>query len=141
MQIAERMADGNFTDQIASARRDELDRLPGSLASMQFHLEARVAEDGAMMTKLDAVLNNMKLGLSMFGPDNRLILWNDPSLKMHGIAPGRIHAGCTLEERFEARKSQARHPIVLRRAFQLVVFSNRATISGSGSCQAPITDS
>jgi PAS domain-containing protein len=38
------------------------------------------------MEKLDAALNNMSYGLCMFGPDNRLLLWNDRSVKMYKLA-------------------------------------------------------
>jgi len=65
MQVAERVAAGNFTDQIASQRPDEFGRLLPSLDAMQSHLKARADEDHAMMMKLDAALNNMKLGLCM----------------------------------------------------------------------------
>ena len=106
MQVAERVAAGNFTDQIASQRPDELGRLLRSLDAMQSHLKARADEDHAMMMKLDAALNNMKLGLCMFGPDNRLMLWNDRYLKMYRISPERIFAGCTHEE--NARGPQRR---------------------------------
>jgi PAS domain-containing protein len=104
MQVAERVAAGNFTDQIASQRPDELGRLLRSLDAMQSHLKARADEDHAMMMKLDAALNNMKLGLCMFGPDNRLMLWNDRYLKMYRISPERIFVGCTHEEMLEARE-------------------------------------
>lgn len=57
-----------------------------------------------MMEKLDAALNNMSHGLCMFGPDNRLLLWNDRYAKMYKIAPGKLFAGCTLEAMLEARK-------------------------------------
>jgi diguanylate cyclase (GGDEF)-like protein len=105
MQVAERVAAGNFTDQIASHRHDELGRLLRSLAAMQFHLKARADEDCAMMMKLDAALNNMKLGLCMFGPDNRLMLWNDLYLEMYRIPPDRIFVGCTREEMLDARNA------------------------------------
>ncbi len=58
-----------------------------------------------MMEKLDAALNNMSHGLCMFGPDDRLLLWNDRYVKMYRIAPGRLFVGCTLEEMLEARKA------------------------------------
>jgi len=105
MQVAERVAAGNFTDLISSRRRDELGRLLRSLAAMQSHLKARADEDYAMMAKLDAALNNMKLGVCMFGVDNRLMLWNDLYLKMYRIPPDRIFVGCTHEEMLEARKA------------------------------------
>jgi diguanylate cyclase (GGDEF)-like protein len=103
MQVAERVAAGNFSNQIVSHRRDELGRLLRSLAAMQSDLKARADEDYAMMMKLDAALNNMKLGLCMFGPDNRLMLWNDIYLKMYRLPPDRIFIGCTIEQMLEAR--------------------------------------
>jgi PAS domain-containing protein len=55
--------------------------------------------------KLDAALNNMSHGLCMFGPDNRLLLWNDRYVKMYRPAPDRLRVGCTLDEMLEARKA------------------------------------
>ena len=57
------------------------------------------------MEKLDAALNNMSHGLCMFGPDNRLLLWNDRYVKMYKLAPDSLHVGCTLDEMLEARKA------------------------------------
>jgi hypothetical protein len=57
------------------------------------------------MEKLDAALNNMSHGLCMFGPDNRLLLWNDRYVKMYRLAPDRLRVGCTLDEMLEARKA------------------------------------
>jgi diguanylate cyclase (GGDEF)-like protein len=105
MQVAERVAAGNFTDSISSQRGDELGRLLRSLAAMQAHLRTRADEDYAMMLKLDAALNNMKLGLCMFGPDDRLMLWNDLYLKMYRISPDQIHLGCSLEELLRSRRA------------------------------------
>ena len=104
MQVAERVASGNFTDQITSRRGDELGRLLRSLAAMQSHLKTRAAEDYAMMEKLDAALNNMGQGLCMFDADRRLMLWNERYSTMYRIAPGRLFVGCTLEQMLEDRK-------------------------------------
>ena len=57
------------------------------------------------MEKLDAALNNMSHGLCMFGPDNRLLLWNDRYVKMYKLAPDCLRVGCTLDEMLEARKA------------------------------------
>jgi PAS domain-containing protein len=57
------------------------------------------------MEKLDAALNNMSHGLCMFGPDNRLLLWNDRYVKMYKLAPDRLRVGFTLDEMLEARKA------------------------------------
>jgi PAS domain-containing protein len=57
------------------------------------------------MEKLDAALNSMSHGLCMFGPDNRLLLWNDRYVKMYKLAPGHLRVGCTLDEMIEARKA------------------------------------
>jgi diguanylate cyclase (GGDEF)-like protein len=104
MLVAERVAAGNFTDQIGSHRRDELGRLLRSLAAMQSHLKARADEDYAMMEKLDAALNNMGQGLCMFGADDRLVLWNERYAEMYRIAPGQLFVGCPREQMLEARK-------------------------------------
>jgi hypothetical protein len=37
--------------------------------------------------ELDAALIIMSRGLCMFGPDNRLPLWNDRYVKMYKLAP------------------------------------------------------
>src|SRR5882757_10011900 len=106
MQVAERVAAGNFIDQIASQRPDELGRLLRSLDAMQSHLKARADEDHAMMMKLDAALNNMKLGLCMFGSDNRLMLWNDLYLKMYRISPERIFVAAPVKRCSKPAKRQ-----------------------------------
>jgi methyl-accepting chemotaxis protein len=53
MQIAERVAAGNFTDRIELRRRDELGRLLKSLAVMQAGLKARADEESALMSSMD----------------------------------------------------------------------------------------
>jgi diguanylate cyclase (GGDEF)-like protein len=104
MRIAEHVAAGNFTDRITIKRRDELGRLLISLGVMQVSLKTRADDDRAMMIKLDAALNNMSQGLCMFGPDNRLQLWNERYREMYRIPADHVFMGCTVEELFEARK-------------------------------------
>jgi methyl-accepting chemotaxis protein len=53
MRVAERVAAGNFTDQIVVSRRDELGRLLGSLSVMQASLKARADENIALMSSKD----------------------------------------------------------------------------------------
>jgi diguanylate cyclase (GGDEF)-like protein/PAS domain S-box-containing protein len=48
--------------------------------------------------QLDAALNNMGQGLCMFGPDNRLQLWNERYLAMYRLAPEKIHTGMTVDD-------------------------------------------
>ena len=71
------------------------------------HATATAANPDAAtaMEKLDAALNNMSHGLCMFGPDNRLLLWNERYVKMYRLAPDRLRVGCTLDEMLEARKA------------------------------------
>ena len=57
------------------------------------------------MEKLDAALNNMSHGLCMFGPDNRLLLWNDRYVKIYKRSSDCLRVGCTLDEMLEARKA------------------------------------
>ena len=103
MRVAERVASGNFAEEITSLRNDELGRLLRSLAAMQTHLKARADEDYAMMEKLDAALNNMGQGLCMFGPDNALVLWNQRYADMYRIPPGQLFVGRTLEAMLKTR--------------------------------------
>jgi diguanylate cyclase (GGDEF)-like protein len=105
MTAIERAAAGNFTDQIASSRRDEIGHLLRSLAVMQSNLKMRTDEDYAMMEKLDDALNNMSQGLCMFGADDRLVLWNQRYAKMYRIPSDRLFVGCSLDEMLEARKA------------------------------------
>jgi methyl-accepting chemotaxis protein len=53
VRVAERVAAGNFTDDIAVRRRDELGRLLKSLAVMQASLKARADQDLALMSSKD----------------------------------------------------------------------------------------
>jgi methyl-accepting chemotaxis protein len=53
VRIAERVASGNFADDIAVRRRDELGRLLKSLAVMQASLKARADQDLALMSSKD----------------------------------------------------------------------------------------
>jgi methyl-accepting chemotaxis protein len=53
MRIAERVAAGNFTDQINMRRRDELGRLLKSLAVMQASLKARADEELVLKSSKD----------------------------------------------------------------------------------------
>jgi diguanylate cyclase (GGDEF)-like protein len=74
-------------------------------SSQDFSTQDFSTQDCATMEKLDAALNNMGHGLCMFGPDNRLLLWNDRYVTMYRIAPGRLFVGCSLEEMLDARKA------------------------------------
>jgi methyl-accepting chemotaxis protein len=53
MQVAERVAAGNFTDEIVVRQRDELGRLLKSLSVMQASLKARADENIALMSSKD----------------------------------------------------------------------------------------
>jgi methyl-accepting chemotaxis protein len=55
MKVAERVAAGNFTDQIEVRRNDELGRLLKSLAVMQASLKARADEELALTSAKDRV--------------------------------------------------------------------------------------
>ena len=93
--------------------RKSLTGLPGALARLlrSLRVVGNVAstpsgpDAATTMEKLDAALNNMSHGLCMFGPDNRLLLWNDRYVKMYRLAPESLWIGCTLDEMLEARKA------------------------------------
>ena len=48
--------------------------------------------------QLDAAINNMGQGLCMFGPDNRLQLWNERYVKMYRLPPQQLQAGMSVDE-------------------------------------------
>ena len=62
------------------------------------------------MEKLDAALNNMSHGFCMFGPDNRLLLWNDRYVKMYKLAPDRCASDARSTE-FSMRARRQARPI------------------------------
>jgi PAS domain-containing protein len=83
-----------------------VNRLLRSLSGIRHATGILLTPDAATtMEKLDAALSNMSHGLCMFGPDNRLLLWNDRYVKMYKLAPDRLRVGCTLDEMLEARKA------------------------------------
>jgi len=53
--------------------------------------------------QLDAALNNMGQGLCMFGPDNRLQLWNERYVAMYRLPPEALRAGMTVDDLCELR--------------------------------------
>jgi diguanylate cyclase (GGDEF)-like protein/PAS domain S-box-containing protein len=55
--------------------------------------------------QLDAALNNMGQGLCMFGPDNRLQLWNERYLTMYRLAPDSIQPGMTVDDLCAVREA------------------------------------
>ena len=76
-------------------------RLLRALPGVQHTTGTRTDRDSAtMMEKLDAALNNMSHGLCMFGPDDRLMLWNDRyAASVFDDAPGRFLACLPLRKR------------------------------------------
>src|SRR3954464_12628781 len=74
-----------------------VNRLLRSRSGVRHATGAPPSPDAATtMEKLDAALNNMSHGLCTFGPDNRLLLWNDRYVKMYttlvetGLDPQRL---------------------------------------------------
>ena len=61
MKVAERVAAGNFTDQIVLGRSDELGRLLKSLAVMQGNLKVRAEESVALISAKDQ-MNSEQIG-------------------------------------------------------------------------------
>jgi diguanylate cyclase (GGDEF)-like protein/PAS domain S-box-containing protein len=53
--------------------------------------------------RLDAALNNMNEGLSMFDGEARLVICNERYLQMYGLSAGIVKAGCTLRAILEHR--------------------------------------
>jgi len=80
-----------------------VNRLLQSRSGVRHATGAPPSPDAATtIEKLDAAFNNMSHGPCMFGPDNRLLLWNDRYVKMYRLAPDCQRVGCTLDEMLEA---------------------------------------
>ncbi len=62
--------------------------------------DGRVREQNMRM---EAALNNMSHGLCMFDADGRLVICNEPFLRMYGLSPDTVKPGCTLLAYLEQR--------------------------------------
>jgi diguanylate cyclase (GGDEF)-like protein len=60
---------------------------------------------GMRNMQFDAALNNIGQGLSMFGADRRLLLWNENYQRMYRIPAGKIRPGLTVRQLFELREA------------------------------------
>jgi diguanylate cyclase (GGDEF)-like protein len=60
---------------------------------------------GVRNMQFDAALNNIGQGLSMFGADCRLLLWNENYQRMYRIPAGKIRPGLTVQQLFELREA------------------------------------
>lgn len=69
-----------------------------TLAQKNVTLAYREAELQVKHLQLDAAINNMNQGLSMFDGQGRLILCNDQALSMHGINRVDVHTGMTIAD-------------------------------------------
>jgi PAS domain-containing protein len=71
-----------------------VNRLLRSRSGVRHATGAPPSPDAATtMEKLDAALNNMSHGLCMFGPDNRLLLWNGRYVKCTSWRPTACASG------------------------------------------------
>jgi diguanylate cyclase (GGDEF)-like protein/PAS domain S-box-containing protein len=61
-------------------------------------------------TNLDVAVNNMSHGLSMFGPDERIVVVNDQYVRMYGLPADIVKPGCTLMELFRLRHAMGQLP-------------------------------
>ncbi len=91
-----RISDGDDTVQIASAegRKDEIGML---LKAAEKYRDSLVLSR-QLAERLDAAVNNMPVGLSMFDADNRLILNNNRMEDMYNLPPGASRAGTHFSE-------------------------------------------
>src|SRR3954451_3153860 len=53
-------------------------------------------------------LNNMSQGLTMFGPDGRLVLCNRRYLEMYGLSASVVKPGCTVGQLIDHRIANRR---------------------------------
>jgi diguanylate cyclase (GGDEF)-like protein len=70
-------------------------------------LAARYAEQAA---RFDAALNNASHGLCMFGPDRRLVVWNERFLELSGLSRDLVRAGATARDLVRGSVAAGHHP-------------------------------
>jgi diguanylate cyclase (GGDEF)-like protein len=93
---------------LLKALSNQFHRLLASEASLA-EREARLAENSRELeqanVRLDAALNNMSQGLTMFDKENRLVICNDRYLRMYGLSSERVKPGCPLRALLELRRA------------------------------------
>ena len=109
----------------------------------QHHLEAQLR---VQVERLDRAVSNMSHGLSLFGPDERLVICNEQYVRIYGLDPavakpgisyrdllahaialGR-HGDMTLDELYAERMDRIRHRVALnqRQIYDSLLRFNRA---------------
>ncbi|MBY0380579.1 MAG: EAL domain-containing protein [Xanthobacteraceae bacterium] len=53
--------------------------------------------------QLNAAVDNLVQGLCMFGPDDRLQVWNQRYVSMYNLPPDKVRAGCTADDLYALR--------------------------------------
>ncbi|HZD91896.1 MAG TPA: PAS-domain containing protein, partial [Pseudolabrys sp.] len=80
------------------------------IAAAAFMVARRMASRlKAQNSQLDAALNNMSQGLTMFDADGRLIVCNERYLKMFKLSPEQVKPGCTLADLLRYRLAAGTH--------------------------------
>jgi diguanylate cyclase (GGDEF)-like protein len=75
-----------------------------SLADRESRLSEKSRELAGANTQLDAALNNMSQGLSMFDKDGRLVICNVRYRRMYGLPPEMVRAGVSLVDMLACRR-------------------------------------
>jgi diguanylate cyclase (GGDEF)-like protein len=75
-----------------------------SLLAREAKLEEKSDELALVNGKLDAALNNMSQGLSMFDASEKLLVCNDRYLAIYGLSSETVRPGCTLHDVAQARQ-------------------------------------
>jgi diguanylate cyclase (GGDEF)-like protein len=74
-------------------------------------LRARARRARERIDILDAALNHMTQGLSMFDGNERLVVFNDTYATLYSLSPDRIYQGMSLREIMAARQAHGVTPV------------------------------
>jgi diguanylate cyclase (GGDEF)-like protein len=74
-------------------------------------LQMREAELETQNLRLSTLVNNLDMGVSMFGPDKRLVICNEHYMRMYDLSPGDVAPGMLVSDIIANRLAQGMRPI------------------------------
>jgi diguanylate cyclase (GGDEF)-like protein len=74
-------------------------------------LQMREAELETQNLRLSTLVNNLDMGVSMFGPDKRLVICNEHYVRMYDLPPGDVAPGMLVSDIIANRLAQGMRPI------------------------------
>jgi diguanylate cyclase (GGDEF)-like protein/PAS domain S-box-containing protein len=88
----------------------ERERLNARLEQQNMQLKAQEETLRNKNDQLDAALNNMLQGLSMYDSEQRLVMCNKRYVEIYGLSPEQVKPGTSLREIVERRMANGEYP-------------------------------